>query len=1359
MAAQSNGRAKKPKKPTANGHMNGQADKSTISNTGARSLTTRGTPRRTITASFINVAGRLVTWYILITIFFRCPSSLSHLSDASPRICRPYLHASSYAAPYVDPYYQAYLAPQVEKLQPYVDHFDSQVYTPLAAFTKDKYATYGAHRVESAQNFLEAEWDKSIRPQLQNIQGQVKGQYDLYLGPYVKQLTDNLEPHYVQTKESLVEIYHLTILPAYEVVLPYSHKAYIHGHHVVSHIVFPYVRYAKDTVLTFLTRTLWPQVRVLYGDNVEPQLVRIRERLGRYNDQQKIESIVEVVESETAVSPEPFSTTEFVSTTASPSLSSATGYGWNVFDQFWPADSSSTSNAVDVKTATAPDQPKLTGAELRESLNNDLRKWQSKFATAADKGAEDLEQRVEEITSRQVENGIRGHGSALVVQLEEAAKSTIEKFKRFIQETVQTVSEESTEEELESAYAKCLAKTRELGVVVKEKAQAVRTWKANYDQETDNFVRAAVDSTLAVLERIHSLGLQEVGMRWAWTDGVTYKDWKNYHKLRHTLTEWKDEVAAVGSRHEGLRIAHEEAKNLEDKAMRVGSDMVKELVRLKEVAKWKIWAGDATNDFSDRKVPVRVFKAVKNVASSVEDVSSKASEAILGSDTPASRSIASAVKDQVADSSSKVSESMTSSDNTASNSVVSNVEGILAEASLQSAIGSESHIPSVATDIAQATESLVQQAEKKVEDMASVATESPKVYGGAMAQVIAEAKEIVLDDIIDDDQTESFSRKMQSIVGDAEDRAAELTKIISEALLKPSRTQGSVESVTSLASEKYEKAVAAASSVLYGAEQQPIESVTSVASEKFAQAVTAASYAIYGTPTPTAIIKTVHTEANSRYNEAISIANEQFSNAKSQLQELISGTPKPAHETLLSMINKAYSDSVEAASQRLEAALQYTDSVKSYASGPNQGYFESVSSVASSNLDSALSAASAQLRSQPTPVLEGARRQYYEAVGLAHARYSEFLDACSTAVYGPHQGTFESVASLASGSAESVVSDMSASPQSIGSKIGEVADSLSSQISSSLIGTETSWAESAASQASQNWEALIARLSMQVYGAPTPWTESVYSQAGAYGAQATAQVVAQYDAVSALISELVVGKEPDFTESVLSRFSSAYYTGLPDAVQAASSYASESYESATAYVESVVGSVFTPPPAIETILSQASEQIESAMESASIAVYGTPKGKVEEASESVASAYSLIQSKASEAIYGTQQVQDSFAAIAGSAQAAISEAIYGPPSTAPFAASVTSGAESVYSSVSSAASKKAADAASAISSAVYGPEQGAIESARSRLAVALDAANSRINEMYANAAKTVEEATSGASSVVNEATQKVRDEL
>jgi hypothetical protein len=233
---------------------------------------------------------RLTVYYLIATVLFRCPSSSSKLSDTSPQVCKPYLHARSYASPYLDPYIQTYVAPQVDKVKPYIE--------PVSTFTKDKYATYGAHRVEQAQKYFDAEWTKTVRPQLHNVQSKVKGQYDQYLGSSVQKAQDAAFPYYKQTVDSLIEIYHLSIFPAYEAVLPYARQGYAQGNHVVAHMIFPAVRSAQETTWKFVARTIWPQVRVLYGDNVEPQLVRIQERLGRYKDQQKVESAVESLQWE-----------------------------------------------------------------------------------------------------------------------------------------------------------------------------------------------------------------------------------------------------------------------------------------------------------------------------------------------------------------------------------------------------------------------------------------------------------------------------------------------------------------------------------------------------------------------------------------------------------------------------------------------------------------------------------------------------------------------------------------------------------------------------------------------------------------------------------------------------------------------------------------------------------------------------------------------------------------------------------------------------------------------------------------------------------------------------------------------------
>lgn len=524
------------------------------------------------------------------------------------------------------------------------------------------------------------------------------------------------------------------------------------------------------------------------------------------------------------------------------------------------------TQSSDSVNTVAPAQPEATwdDSELRERIKNDLRTWQGKFAAAADKGSEDLDERVKEITNRQIDSQAHGVGKALLAQLEETSKSSIDGLKSTIKQTVKNIPEDVTKDQLESAYEKLVAATRTAGMTIREKAQAVRSWKQTYDEETDYLVKSAVESTVAVLDNIQDLGLQEVGMRWAWMEGVTYKDWAKYHELRHTFEEWRSEVEGVGAKHNGLYKAHEEGDKVEDKAMAIAGEAAKELARLKDVARWKLWAGDSTGDFSNKKVPARVFKTAQVVMDNVEEAASKVSESILGSETPATESAASVVKDRIEEVSSKSSEPIIGTDpNAAQKAATAISEAVIgsqattdsissvasskindASSASQSVVLAAKHKKDQVKENIVGTpapphESVVSEASSSLESMASAASGAPKkAWGGAMAQKV-EAKQIIYDDIIDDSDDMSYSEKIKSAVSEAGDRAAQLTKAISEALLNPTSTQGTAESVTSLASEQYERALSAASSVLYGTEQGTVESMASVASDKYAQAVTA----------------------------------------------------------------------------------------------------------------------------------------------------------------------------------------------------------------------------------------------------------------------------------------------------------------------------------------------------------------------------------------------------------------------------------------------------------------------------------------------------------------------------------------
>jgi hypothetical protein len=513
--------------------------------------------------------------------------------------------------------------------------------------------------------------------------------------------------------------------------------------------------------------------------------------------------------------------------------------------------------------------------------------------------------------------------------------------------------------------------------------------------------------------------------------------------------------------------------------------------------------------------------------------------------------------------------------------------------------------------------------------------------------------------------------------------------------------------------------------------------------------------------------------AQSKLSEGLNVASAQFDEAKSYVAAI--NTPAPAKQKLLAQIQEQYYAGIGMAHAR------YSDFVSAASSvvipTPTQTPFH----------ESLYSKASANIVGTPTPLFQAAlstaSMHYSNAVAGASSQLEQVI-ASIAKVGGEHKDVVptSTLAALASSRYSAAIAEASSSYSSINSVISGKLEAAASAASSAAIGSETPWTESVASAASENWEALITKASSQIYGAPTPYfiTRRLLSEAKEYAAQATDSVVSQYSAVQSLISELVSGKEPDFTESVYSRFSSAYYTGAAQVASSASSYASEAYASAN----SVISSVFTPPPTIEVILNSASSQVNDAVEAASIQFYGTQKGSYEQAASAAASAYSSVRSAASEKIHGTtvgyaEAAQSSIAEAASSAQKAISEAIYGTP-TGTFE-SVTNAAGETYASATSVIAENISAATSivgdqyssahaAISSAIYGSEQGAVESAQSRLNAAVESASIKLAEFAASAgegaseyvrqaSEGVEDFASSVSSAVSSAAARVKDEL
>jgi hypothetical protein len=164
------------------------------------------------------------------------------------------------------------------------------------------------------------------------------------------------------------------------------------------------------------------------------------------------------------------------------------------------------------------------------------------------------------------------------------------------------------------------------------------------------------------------------------------------------------------------------------------------------------------------------------------------------------------------------------------------------DAASKSAESAASAASNAASDLADDASSTISSASSEASDTASsladeASSTGKKVFAGAHAQVLVEAREPILDDIVDTEAT--YSERVQEILDGVKDQASYLTQVVEDAFKAATTTQGTVESVTSVANEQYESALAAASSVLFGTEKGAVEKGSEAARAQYLSAVTA----------------------------------------------------------------------------------------------------------------------------------------------------------------------------------------------------------------------------------------------------------------------------------------------------------------------------------------------------------------------------------------------------------------------------------------------------------------------------------------------------------------------------------------
>jgi hypothetical protein len=1067
--------------------------------------------------------------------------------------------------PRVEPYYDTYAAPYIELVRPYYNTVDQTVITPTWSYAKQ----YGGPRVQQIQALGAAQWEKSVQPQVEKYRGLARAEYDEKLAPHIDRVSAAFEPYYDIARTNTLQTYHELLVPAYLYLQPHLQEGYRATSAFTSDTVVPAFVWTWNKTYAFLDGTVGPQIRAVYVENVEPQLVKIGKRLGRYSSGKK--SVPKPpVDSSTSASTKTTSsfTKPAVSVTTTPTPASSVSAAETEKDRPSPepARSRSTMEPIpppEVDENLEKDDP--TRRETREIVAADLKDWQERYARAADEAAAEIDDRVQEIAKKMIQRDARITGNSHLEQLRTTAVSELVNLRRAIQGIVGTVNKGgATAEEGQEQIVKVV---RRAGMAVKEKGQAVRTWRERYEIEMQSSVTQAAETHFAILENIRDLALQKIGMKWAWTDGITYKDWAKYHLLKSRFDEWKGDLQNHVTSHPSLEAAQIEAADIEDQAMSVASTTAKELARLKQVANWKLAAGDDTAEFDST-----LMEQAAEAAEAARVAAASAAEAATNAAEDAEATVVERVEEGISYAS-EATKAILESQESEEQDVI--VEG----SSTASGTSDPSSEPAVKASV------VLEDSETSPTDPAR-AEDAPEPEVEAEAEPAVEASEELSSvveptseptpDVVDQpEMASSMIFETPVVVGNVTEQVDEDKAAPVELPVKDS-AQPEHEDIESDESGLPVSDTATVKPALFGAAAQVVPNRKPIFDDEDEDTLGDVS----------AAMDSMREDLKSAYTSAMSRANDQYSQALSIVSVQIRGTPQPAHEKLLSSVTAAYSNAMASASTRLDDAIKAASNQLYGTTTTKTGILPTtlpvpqipgvdwaqIEAIASERLQQGRAWAQEEYESAKTAIglatatpsapsaaeqvsklLDNARYNYYAGVGLAHDRYSEFLAAASSA--------------LSSATATPTPTDLAGSASSAASVVGESAASAASAVSDGASSALSAAAEAgydtaaaAGDKVAESWDVVVSKISVQVYGAPAPtgWYPSILSAAGEGGASVTSaadayasagseEIARQYSAVSSIMSEVLVGKEPSFSESVISRLGAAYATGLSSA--------------------------------------------------------------------------------------------------------------------------------------------------------------------------------------------------------------------
>ena len=549
---------------------------------------------------------RILTWTAIINVLFRCPTSPEQCDDNSPLLCKQYFQAKNVMSPIIKPYYDTHAAPYVDLSRPYCEAVNGALLAPAQAYA----ARHAVPLLLHAQSLALDQWQKAVEPQIENIRQAAREWYYSFVGPHVIAVLDASSEYYEISRTNILQTYHELLLPAYIFAKPHANTAYEVASNFTMNTAIPSATWFLNKTYVFLADAVLPQVRSVYAETVEPQLVRIGQRLGRHNGSSK--SKQQVNDGSSASEPLSSFTKPPISHSWLSSASTLTISSSATLSNLQVASTDSSEapiGSADISQAPAPrrtdllvEPPPVESNEserrrlARIEVTDDLVIWQDKFMNAAETGAKEIEEKIVEICERTESQEVDTIGKEVLTRFLDSFDEETAALRLEIMAIVGSVPNKG------EAADQVTVAVKRAGISLKERAQGIRTWREAVINDVQMAINQAAHSHFHLIDDIRDLAIQKIGMKWAWMDGVTYKDWRLFHHLKTEFTKWRNELEQKVVNHPSLAKVVDAADDVEDVGMAYARDAALELKRLKEVGHLKVITGDAGENFDLSKM-------------------------------------------------------------------------------------------------------------------------------------------------------------------------------------------------------------------------------------------------------------------------------------------------------------------------------------------------------------------------------------------------------------------------------------------------------------------------------------------------------------------------------------------------------------------------------------------------------------------------------------------------------------------------------------------------------------------------------------------------------------------------------------